>query len=83
MVIKYLFRLWHPLTTEIRSLLKKPAFIEKLNLKEFYDRYWLFSFFKNIYFSFVSTFEHRINCLHLVEIILPVAKFVFDKSNIL
>lgn len=31
-------------------------------------------------FRFISEFEHRINPLQLVEIVLPIAKFVFATS---
>ncbi|VDO37270.1 unnamed protein product [Haemonchus placei] len=61
-------RLWHQLTQEVRSAQANPAFTASLNQKEFYD-------------GFISEFEHRINALQLVEIALPIAKYIFEKDK--
>ncbi|ETN73918.1 PCI domain protein [Necator americanus] len=61
-------KLWHQLTQEIRAAQANPAFTASLNQKEFYD-------------GFISEFEHRINALQLVEIVLPIAKFIFGKDK--
>ncbi|CAJ0945614.1 unnamed protein product, partial [Mesorhabditis belari] len=64
----YTKKLWHQLTKEVLTLLSDETFSRRLNLKEFYD-------------NFVSEFEHRINCLHLVEICIPVARFLFTTDK--
>ncbi|KAK5972776.1 26S proteasome non-ATPase regulatory subunit 13 [Trichostrongylus colubriformis] len=64
----YARKLWHQLTQEIRSAQANPAFTASLNQKEFYD-------------GFISEFEHRINALQLVEIALPIAKYIFEKDK--
>ncbi|KAK6051952.1 hypothetical protein COOONC_10543 [Cooperia oncophora] len=64
----YTRKLWHQLTQEIRSAQANPAFTASLNQKEFYD-------------GFISEFEHRINALQLVEIALPIAKYIFEKDK--
>ncbi|VDL73887.1 unnamed protein product, partial [Nippostrongylus brasiliensis] len=61
-------RLWHQLTQEIRAAQANANFTASLNQKEFYD-------------GFISEFEHRINALQLVEIVLPIAKFVFAQNK--
>ncbi|CAD6197708.1 unnamed protein product [Caenorhabditis auriculariae] len=65
----YSKKLWHQLTTAVRALLAKPAFVSKLNLQEFYE-------------NFISEFEHRINTLQLAEISIPIAKYIYNKSKI-
>ncbi|VDM69591.1 unnamed protein product [Strongylus vulgaris] len=64
----YARKLWHQLTQEVRAAQANPAFTANLNQKEFYD-------------GFISEFEHRINALQLVEIVLPIAKFIFDQNK--
>ncbi|KIH69378.1 PCI domain protein [Ancylostoma duodenale] len=64
----YSRKLWHQLTQEIRAAQATPAFTASLNQKEFYD-------------GFISEFEHRINALQLVEIVLPIAKYIFDQNK--
>ncbi|KHJ74926.1 hypothetical protein OESDEN_25458, partial [Oesophagostomum dentatum] len=64
----YSRKLWHQLTQEIRAAQANPEFVASINLKEFYD-------------GFISEFEHRINALQLVEIVLPIAKFIFDQNK--
>ncbi|KAK6021890.1 hypothetical protein OSTOST_12430 [Ostertagia ostertagi] len=64
----YARKLWHQLTQEIRAAQANPAFTASLNQKEFYD-------------GFISEFEHRINALQLVEIALPIAKYIFEKDK--
>ncbi|WKX95825.1 hypothetical protein Q1695_012347 [Nippostrongylus brasiliensis] len=64
----YSRKLWHQLTQEIRAAQANPNFTASLNQKEFYD-------------GFISEFEHRINALQLVEIVLPIAKFVFAQNK--
>ncbi|XGW12100.1 hypothetical protein V3C99_013073 [Haemonchus contortus] len=64
----YSRKLWHQLTQEVRSAQGNPAFTASLNQKEFYD-------------GFISEFEHRINALQLVEIALPIAKYIFEKDK--
>ncbi|VDO60642.1 unnamed protein product [Heligmosomoides polygyrus] len=64
----YSRKLWHQLTQEVRAAQANPSFTATLNQKEFYD-------------GFISEFEHRINPLQLVEIVLPIAKFVFATNK--
>ncbi|CAJ0608285.1 unnamed protein product [Cylicocyclus nassatus] len=64
----YARKLWHQLTQEIRAAQANAAFIANLNQKEFYD-------------GFISEFEHRINPLQLVEIVLPIARYIFDQNK--
>lgn len=53
---------------ELRKVINDDAFIQTIDLKDFYD-------------NFINEFEHRINPLQLVEIIIPVAKSIFAKSK--
>ncbi|EJW72987.1 hypothetical protein WUBG_16107 [Wuchereria bancrofti] len=64
----YFRKLWHQLTVELRKVISNDAFIQTIDLKEFYD-------------NFINEFEHRINPLQLVEIVIPVAKSIFVKSK--
>ncbi|VDN83720.1 unnamed protein product [Brugia pahangi] len=64
----YFRKLWHQLTVELRKVISNDAFIQTIDLKEFYD-------------NFINEFEHRINPLQLVEIVIPVAKSIFVKSE--
>lgn len=43
-------------------------FNTEVNLKEFYD-------------NFISEFEIRINFYQLIEIIMPIARQIFEKSK--
>ncbi|MCP9261346.1 26S proteasome non-ATPase regulatory subunit 13 [Dirofilaria immitis] len=60
--------LWHQLTVELRKVISDDAFIQTIDLKDFYD-------------NFINEFEHRINPLQLVEIVIPVAKSIFVKNR--
>lgn len=60
-------RLWNQLANETEIHVYNEAFTSSVDLKEFYD-------------NFIQEFEHRINTLQLVRIILPCAKFLFVKS---
>lgn len=53
---------------ELRKVINNDAFVQAIDLKDFYD-------------NFINEFEHRINPLQLVEIIIPVAKSIFVKSE--
>lgn len=53
---------------ELRSVMDNESFIKTIDLKDFYD-------------NFIMEFEHRINPLQLVEIVIPVAKSIFKKSE--
>ncbi|KAJ1361741.1 proteasome regulatory particle subunit [Parelaphostrongylus tenuis] len=53
---------------KVRAAQDNPAFTTTLNQKEFYD-------------GFISDFEHRINAPQLVEIVLPIAKYVFSQNK--
>ncbi|KJH51425.1 PCI domain protein [Dictyocaulus viviparus] len=64
----YARKLWHQLTQEVRAAQANATFTTGLNQKEFYD-------------GFISEFEHRINALQLVEIVLPIAKYVFSQNK--
>ncbi|EJD73702.1 hypothetical protein LOAG_18889 [Loa loa] len=64
----YFRKLWHQLTVELRKVINDDAFIQTIDLKDFYD-------------NFINEFEHRINPLQLVEIIIPVAKSIFVKNR--
>uniref|UniRef100_A0A0R3RTP3 26S proteasome non-ATPase regulatory subunit 13 n=1 Tax=Elaeophora elaphi TaxID=1147741 RepID=A0A0R3RTP3_9BILA len=64
----YFKKLWHQLTVELRKVINDDAFIQTIDLKDFYD-------------NFINEFEHRINPLQLVEIIIPVAKSIFMKNR--
>ncbi|VDM08517.1 unnamed protein product [Wuchereria bancrofti] len=64
----YFRKLWHQLTVELRKVISNDAFIQTIDLKEFYD-------------NFINEFEHRINPLQLVEIVIPVAKSIFVKNR--
>ncbi|CAI5443758.1 unnamed protein product [Caenorhabditis angaria] len=64
----YVKKLWHQLTILTKTLVNKPAFTANLNLEEFYD-------------NFISEFELRINALRLVEIAIPIAKYIHNKDK--
>ncbi|CAG9537593.1 unnamed protein product [Cercopithifilaria johnstoni] len=64
----YFKKLWHQLTVELRKVINDDGFIQTIDLKDFYD-------------NFINEFEHRINPLQLVEIIIPVAKSIFIKNR--
>jgi len=63
----YTKKLWHQLTLEVKKAIADPKFNAEVNLKEFYD-------------NFISEFEIRINACQLVEIVMPIAKQIFEKS---
>lgn len=62
------FRLWHQLTVELGKVVVDEEFIKSLDLNEFYE-------------NFIWDFEHRINPLQLVEIVIPVAKYIFVRKG--
>ncbi|VDN53289.1 unnamed protein product [Dracunculus medinensis] len=62
------FRLWHQLTVELGKVVVDEEFIKSLDLNEFYE-------------NFIWDFEHRINPLQLVEIVIPVAKYIFVRKD--
>ncbi|CAD5211566.1 unnamed protein product [Bursaphelenchus okinawaensis] len=63
----YTKKLWHQLTTDVKNALSNQKFLAEVDLKELYD-------------NFIHEFELRINPLQLVEISVPIAKFIFAKS---
>uniref|UniRef100_A0A8C5DSP9 26S proteasome non-ATPase regulatory subunit 13 n=1 Tax=Gouania willdenowi TaxID=441366 RepID=A0A8C5DSP9_GOUWI len=62
-------RLWHQLTLKITDFVKDPSFKTGDGLIQLYD-------------NFLSDFEHRINPLSLVEIILYVWNYIQFISNV-
>jgi hypothetical protein len=54
---------------EIKKVINDPKFKAEVNLKEFYD-------------NFISEFEIRVNAYQLVEIVMPIAKQIFEKSKL-
>lgn len=56
------------MTLEVKNAINDPKFKAEINLKEFYD-------------NFVYEFEIRINAYQLVEIVMPIAKQIFEKSK--
>ncbi|CAD5215911.1 unnamed protein product [Bursaphelenchus xylophilus] len=63
----YTKKLWHQLTLDVKKCVANPTFVSEVDLKEFYD-------------NFIHEFELRINALQLVEIAVPIAKFIFNKD---
>ncbi|CAF93278.1 unnamed protein product, partial [Tetraodon nigroviridis] len=61
-------RLWHQLTLKLTDFVKDPCFKTGDGLIQLYD-------------NFLSDFEHRINPLSLVEIILYVARQMQDPKD--
>jgi 26S proteasome regulatory subunit N9 len=57
----YQSRLWHELTLSVTSFVHRDELQQGDQLKEFYE-------------NFLSDFEHRINQLALVEIIIPITR---------
>lgn len=66
---KYVLRLWQQLTIEVKKAISDPSFKAEVDLKEFYD-------------NFIAEFEIRINAYQLVEIAMPIAKQIFEKSKL-
>uniref|UniRef100_A0AC34FD12 26S proteasome non-ATPase regulatory subunit 13 n=1 Tax=Panagrolaimus sp. ES5 TaxID=591445 RepID=A0AC34FD12_9BILA len=64
----YRKKLWHQLTQEVRKQVYNPVFAEHVNLKEFYD-------------NVVADLEFRVNLLILAEIVMPVARKVFETDK--
>jgi len=64
----YVKKLWHQLTIEVKKIINDSKFKAEVDLKEFYD-------------NFISEFEIRINAYQLVEIIMPIAKQIFEKDT--
>jgi hypothetical protein len=60
-------RLWNQVAEQTHLLVYDTQFTSVVDLKEFYD-------------NFIHEFQHRINVLKLVEIIIPVANHLFDKG---
>lgn len=63
-----LYRLWHQLTVELRKCVVDPAFVAEVDLLELYE-------------DFIHEFQLRINALQLVEITIPVAQTIYNKSK--
>ena len=57
----YQNRLWHELTLRVTSFVRRDELQQGDQLKDFYE-------------NFLSDFEHRINPLALVEIIIPIGR---------
>jgi 26S proteasome regulatory subunit N9 len=64
----YKQKLWHQLTQELRKQVYNPVFVQHVDLKEFFD-------------NFISDLEFRINLLHLTEIVMPIARKVFQTDK--
>jgi|UniRef100_A0AC35GJG3 26S proteasome regulatory subunit N9 len=64
----YKKKLWHQLTQEIRKQVNDPTFVQHVDLKEFYD-------------NFITDLEFRINLLDLAEIVMPIARKVFETNK--
>lgn len=56
------------MTEEIKKAIKNPKFITEVDLKEFYE-------------NFICEFQLRVNAYQLVEIVMPIAKHIFDKGE--
>ena len=56
------------MTTELRKQVYNPVFVEAVDLREFYD-------------SFVSDLEFRINLLQLAEVVMPIARQIFQSDR--
>lgn len=63
----YQKKLWHQLTVELRKCVVNPAFVAEVELLELYE-------------NFIHEFQLRINALQLVEITIPIAQGIFQKS---
>uniref|UniRef100_A0A0N5AG69 26S proteasome non-ATPase regulatory subunit 13 n=1 Tax=Syphacia muris TaxID=451379 RepID=A0A0N5AG69_9BILA len=61
-------KLYHQLTVQLKKAIYSDSFTAGLNLKEFHQ-------------NFISEFAHRISPLQYVEIVIPVAKYVFNKID--
>ncbi|VDD91666.1 unnamed protein product [Enterobius vermicularis] len=61
-------KLYHQLTVHLKKSIYSEAFTKGLNLKEFHQ-------------NFISEFAHRISPLQYVEIVIPVAKYIFNKID--
>jgi len=59
--VRFLFRLWHQLTLKLAQFVKDDYFVQNEGLVEMYE-------------NFLADFEHRINMLSLMEIVLYVVK---------
>lgn len=66
-LFEFVYRLWSQLANETEKLVFDKTFVSIVDLKELYD-------------NFIREFEHRINVLQLIRIVLPVANHLFDKS---
>ncbi|KAE9552068.1 hypothetical protein FO519_004725 [Halicephalobus sp. NKZ332] len=64
----YTKKVWHQLTMDLRKQVYNPAFANAVDLREFYD-------------NFVSDLEFRINLLELAEVIMPVARQIFQTDR--
>lgn len=63
-------KLWHQLTLKLLTFVKQPSVAQGDALIKMYN-------------SFIADFDHRINQLSLVEIIIPVAKQMKDQTEAL
>jgi len=61
------FRLWHQLTLQVLDFVQDPCFAQGDGLIKLYE-------------NFISEFEHRVNPLSLVEIILHVVRQMTDPN---
>ncbi|VDK48873.1 unnamed protein product [Anisakis simplex] len=68
----YSKKLWHQLTMELKKEMENETFLSSMHhdddMQQLYD-------------NFIKEFEHRINPLHLVEIVMPIAKCIFIKDK--
>ncbi|KAI6227921.1 26S proteasome non-ATPase regulatory subunit 13 [Aphelenchoides besseyi] len=64
----YVKKLWHQLSVEVKKVVNNPKFVAEIDLKDFYD-------------NFIYEFELRINAYDLVEIVMPVARQIFEKNH--
>ncbi|KAI6194200.1 26S proteasome non-ATPase regulatory subunit 13 [Aphelenchoides besseyi] len=64
----YVKKLWHQLSVEVKKAVNNPKFVAEIDLKEFYE-------------NFIYEFELRINAYDLVEIVMPVARQIFEKNH--
>lgn len=64
----YVNKLWNQLSDLSIQLVNNPNFIEIINLDEFYE-------------NFIKDFEHRIQPLKLIELIIPIAEKKFQKDR--
>lgn len=64
----YVRKWWNQVATETQTLVNDRKFVQAVDLRSFYE-------------NFIREFEHRINPLVLVEIVMPIAKNIFRKDR--